>query len=162
VHGQRYDLSTLIYNGSAFDVLPKCTHHGEFSIRASTFLEGQGCRDCAGGFTRTRFIEACNNEDARLYIIKCSNYDEEFYKIGITKNQLKTRFPSGIMMPYGFEVIKEFKDSAEKVWDLEKKLHRKFKQFKYTPSIYFGGFTECFSTYLLVEEVINISLKTLA
>ena len=33
---------------------------------------------------------------------------------------------------------------ADLIFDLEKLLHKKYKEFKYTPIDKFGGYTECF------------------
>ena len=46
-HGDTYDYSMTQYTSSKDPVLVICKKHGEFSIRASKHLEGQGCYRCA-------------------------------------------------------------------------------------------------------------------
>ncbi|MBP5458056.1 MAG: hypothetical protein J6Y37_16330 [Paludibacteraceae bacterium] len=60
VHGDRYDLSKVVYNGSKENVTVTChrkdefgNEHGEFSIRASNFIYGTGCPKCGGHYTYT-------------------------------------------------------------------------------------------------------------
>lgn len=54
-------------------------------------------------------------------------------------------------MPYSYEVIKEIKGSSDFIWDKEVELHRIYKKFKYKPSIYFAGCTECFNISILQD-----------
>ena len=79
-----------------------------------------------------------------LYVIRCFNGNEEFYKIGITSFTIKKRFTRKRDMPYQYEIIQEIKDSAENIYDLEKILHRVYAYWKYKPLISFAGETECF------------------
>ena len=47
-------------------------------------------------------------------------------------------------MPYNYEILQEIPGTGEEVWNLEQKLHKQFKQFKYMPEIKFHGRQECF------------------
>ena len=42
------------------------------------------------------------------------------------------------------------------VWN---KLHRKYKDYKYRPINWFGGHTECYTTKLPIEEIINYTCQ---
>ena len=52
-------------------------------------------------------------------------------------------------MPYSYKIIQEIKSTPDKIYDLEKELHKRHSDFKYKPKIYFpGSIKECFSTYI--------------
>jgi len=117
-------------------------------------LNGNGCQHCNWGFryTRTKWVEYCNNKknaDPIVYIIRCFNNNEEFIKIGITSRSVRKRFYNKKSMPYEYEVIKEIKGSAGFVFNKENELHSLYSEYKYKPSIYFGGETECFNISIL-------------
>jgi len=48
VHGERYDYSSLFYNGSGLKVDIICPQHGVFSQVANSHLMGEGCPSCSG------------------------------------------------------------------------------------------------------------------
>lgn len=84
-----------------------------------------------------------------MYVLKCVKDSEEFYKIGITVHKIYQRFNKA-NMPYKFEILREYKLQAKVAWELEKELHKYFKQYHYTPKISFGGGKkECFSEIAL-------------
>lgn len=85
-----------------------------------------------------------NFDSFKVYIIKCFNKDEEFYKIGRTYTKIKKRFGTKLLMPYKYEVLNEFIGTAEEMYDLETKLKNMNKNNKYLPKIKFGGMQECF------------------
>lgn len=116
------------------------------------------CKKCSainsGGFRRSDFINIAKrkgrSESCVLYVIKCVSDDENFFKIGITTNDVKERFRSEKTLPYKYDIIYEFFMPAVKVWNLEKELHRAHKKanLKYVPKLEFGGMYECFSELL--------------
>ena len=50
-------------------------------------------------------------------------------------------------MPYDYKILRiiESKDDPIYIYNLERKLHKKYKKYKYIPLIFFDGFSECFS-----------------
>jgi predicted nucleic acid-binding Zn-ribbon protein len=46
VHGNKFDISKVIYTGSNNYVTVICYEHGEFIIRASNFIKDRGCPKC--------------------------------------------------------------------------------------------------------------------
>lgn len=46
-HGDKYDYSQTVYNGSKSKVKFICTEHGEIQIRANAHLQGTGCAKCS-------------------------------------------------------------------------------------------------------------------
>jgi len=86
-----------------------------------------------------------------MYIIKCFNEGEEFYKIGKTFKDVEARFKNKEKMPYMWEIIKVIHGNALQISELENKLQQLNKEFKYIPKIDFGGKYECFSK---VEHIV--------
>lgn len=88
-----------------------------------------------------------------LYVIKCFNNFEIFYKIGITSRSVRQRYPTSETMPYNYEIIQEIQDIPENIYNLEIQLKRLLKQFHYIPQVYFrGSKTECFTIPIYLKE----------
>jgi len=148
-HGERYDYSKVVYKGIFYKVEIICTEHGSFFQVAKTHRSGSGCPKCAITIDHTKesYINLCRtyaNGESYLYVIKCFDENEEFYKIGISYYGAKLRFNSKGKMPYEFEILSEIKSEVGLIWDLEKKIHKILRQFRITPSKSFHGATECF------------------
>lgn len=123
-----------------------------------------------------KFKNNCLNNTGIFYIINCFwtelNYNysptdyrfdeaplEYFYKFGITsKDCVEKRFPFHSTLPYCFDVIYELKADPDYIYQLERKISKEVKQFKYKPKKVFNGKTECF---LLKNISIESYLKTL-
>jgi len=87
-----------------------------------------------------------------LYHIRFTSSEESFEKIGISKHSPFKRFGVGRYLEYQMKVL-DIEELPEKECKLkEKKLHKKFLEFNYTPlNEKFSGKTECFfvdSVYL--------------
>lgn len=162
-HGEdKYSYSESVYKGTKKKLKIKCFKHGVFEQTPASHLQGYGCRACAseliGGYSRSDFKRVCdenNNGNATLYIIKCYNDCESFYKIGITSSDLKTRFQSRRAMPYTFEECCLINGEAGFIYDLEVNLHSRLKNWLYEPRINFRGYTECFSTIDPISQTLN-------
>lgn len=161
VHGEGfYDYSMSIYT-SAIEKLEigcKVYGHGTFWQKPNGHLSGEGCPICGvenGGYGKQDYINQSKGRESTLYIIRCFNESEEFYKIGITFVGLKSRFNNKNKLPYSYETIYEYKCDAGCVWDLEKEHHKQYKSNKYLPETLFQGYTECFNTSLPIDEIIN-------
>lgn len=159
VHGNKYDYSLVDYKGANSKLTIICKIHSEFKQTAGSHLNGNGCPKCANIKTKKRMIDTPNGwsisnwddsalkskkfDSFKVYIIKCYNDNESFYKIGRTYTTTKTRFRSFI---YKYEIIKEFIfNTAKEAFDYESKLKREHKKFKYIPMMRFDGKSECFS-----------------
>ena len=151
----KYPIITKLLNINSHTVLKAhCNEHGNFNIKIHHAIEDRGCPFCATenkinnfSFSKTNFIKICNKKNSKgvLYIIKCFNENEEFYKIGITSRSIKERYSSKFEMPYKYEIIQEIIDSPENIYNFEKYLKQCNKQFKYIPLIHFpGAASECF------------------
>lgn len=87
----------------------------------------------------------------KLYIIKCWNEHEEFFKIGRTFRTVEWRFRSKNLLPYNYKIIHiiESKTDAKKIWTLERDLKRFHKEYKHIPKKDFCGQHECFSKIII-------------
>lgn len=88
----------------------------------------------------------------KLYVIRCWNDDEEFYKVGKTFNKIEQRFREAESMPYKYEVIKELESNSFNISRLEHKFHKQLKEHKYSPTIKFEGCTECFTNIKILDD----------
>ncbi len=153
IHKNKFSYNNTIYGNNAFEeIVVTCNKHGDFNIKPNTHLSKRnkgGCPLCAKesvGWNRRTWRRACEGKEGILYIIKCSNNKELFYKIGITSRKLEQRFCNKKTMPYNYKIIKLIKSKdSDYIFNLERKLHKINKKYKYIPKIQFDGFTECFS-----------------
>lgn len=166
IHGDRYDYSKVDYTLAAKKVIIYCNIHNiSFVQSPRSHLKGAGCPKCRTitlskyhtdnptGWSKTNWFKAAERskifDGFKVYIIKCWNEEEEFYKIGRTFTEIRIRF-YGRLLPYEYEILQlfEFKELTEencrKCYDLETELHRKNKKNKYLPKLEFNGRNECF------------------
>mgnify|MGYP005857385263 CR=1 FL=1 len=157
-HNNKYDYSLVDYINNFTKVKIICSDHGVFEQKPSNHLSGQGCPKC-GKMRKEKHI-SCNyidkytkypelgEEVGVIYLMNFINNErnENFYKIGITVNLQKRlnylRCVSDYIVNITF--FKEMKNIECAI--LEKKLHNRFKDFKYIPQEKFNGWTECFNT----------------
>ena len=85
-----------------------------------------------------------NFESFKVYIIRCWNENEEFFKIGKTYRKINQRFRKKDI-PYSYEILKTFEGDSRKMSELEHQLQKDNKEFKYLPKVSFGGEYECFT-----------------
>lgn len=101
----------------------------------------------------TQFKHTCERYDnyGTLYLIKASDFDETFYKIGITGLQsAKNRFTYGGRIPYCYQIVWEVQGDPTVIWELEIEYKRLIKKlgYHYLPKVPFGGsLTECFKCH---------------
>lgn len=154
IHNNKYDYKNLIYKSAHDKIKIICPIHGEFEQTAHSHLNGSGCPKCfnelrklnSPSWNKTSWLTAAskakNFDSFKLYVIKCYNETETFYKIGRTYNTLKTRFKQ---LPYQYEIIKTIiSEDGGYIYDLENRFKRINKHKRYTPKIKFGGMYECF------------------
>ena len=179
IHGNKYDYSLVEYTHFEKNVKIICHEHEIFEQTPSVHLRGSGCRKCSNdkmselqgklnnGWNYTLWEnkgkESKQFDSFKVYIIKCYNEYETFYKIGKTFNTVQHRFQSKRHLPYTYDIIKIIENTARIVSDLEKSLHKIHKEYYYTPQIYFEGNKECFSklNIELIEEELTLIEKTI-
>lgn len=173
VHGDLYDYSLVEYV-NAFVKIKIISSKGIFEQTPADHLSGKGCsilgylkiseynKENPPGWSYTNWEKAAlkskSFDSFKVYIIKCWNNNEKFYKIGKTYTTVEKRFGSKRNMPYNYEITKEIKfdktkEGSRLCCKTEKDLHIQFKNHKYTPLIKFRGMYECF------EDIFNINLK---
>ena len=172
-HGDKYDYSLVDYKNNIIKIKIICPIHNVFEQKPSDHLSGNGCPSCGvesisrknganpSGWTITNWFNKAKDSNSfdifKIYIIRCWNNQEDFYKIGRTYQSTKRRFHSKKTMPYSYEIIKEFVfdkhteiiDNARDCFNKETELKRLHKDYKYIPEIKFAGMQECFSQIII-------------
>lgn len=155
VHSGKYTYENTMYLDAESFVTITCPVHGDFQQRAKVHIHGSGCTECAnvnrGSWTKDnwKLCETSTNfESFKLYVIKCWNDEETFYKIGRTATYIHHRFAPS-RLPYSWKLVYLEEGSSDYIYDLEKHLHKAHKELKYTPIKVFDGYSECFSDYIL-------------
>ena len=150
IHTNFYIYTKSIYKNRRSKLIITCPIHGDFLQNAGLHLAGSGCPTCSiskSGWSKTDFKNHCiknNNGLGILYVIRCFNETEEFYKIGITSLSINKRFSKVRDLPYLYEIVHEFQDDPEIIYNLETQLHKLFTPYSYKPLRPFKGSTECF------------------
>ena len=149
VHGDKYDYSKTVYTIAHEKVTITCPIHGDFEQVAYYHLNGNGCRVCGyqyNCYTKENYVASCPN-GSYLYLIKMFGNDEEFYKIGISKNVKNRLRQIEISSNYTYKtkiIHKVFNTDASIVYDFEIFMHDKYHSLSYKPNKSFHGMSECF------------------
>lgn len=154
VHNGFFSYDKVDYKSAIEKVTITCPLHGDFEQTPNSHLHGYGCYDCSRlGFKRDELdIDKAKKIKCYLYLIKLSNKDETFYKVGISRRP-KKRFYD--LKRHGFNLEKVqmvFGNLLDSV-TIESKVLREFKCFKYMPVTEMHGYTECFTKDLPIKEV---------
>lgn len=160
IHNFKYDYNKVDYINENSKIIIICKLHGDFTQQAGSHKQGHGCKKCAdistsnyqknnsSGWSVSNWIKTSKKskdfDNFKVYVIKCWNETEEFYKIGRTFLKTKKRFESKTQLPYKYEILKEIVGDAKEIVNFEAKLKKEHKTFKYTPKIKFNGMHECF------------------
>lgn len=144
-----YDFSQVRFDKDV-DLLVRvrCPRHGWINTKAKKLLAGRGCVSCN--------TESLMDQGAMIYIIRCFDSQEEFYKIGITTKSIEQRFIFPALMPYEYEVLSLQNGDRKKLYKFEALLLRLLKKYKYKPKKSFTGQTECFSNIEPIRKKFNI------
>lgn len=98
-------------------------------------------------------------DENSFYILSCSNENEKFIKVGITMLNISRRYSGQKCLPYDWEVIYEnICDTTDGI-RVENEMHDSFDRF--TPSIKFGGYSECYS-YKDAEAIVSKAKQSLS
>lgn len=160
IHKDRYIYTKTLYGKNAHEkVVLTCRIHGDFYISPNRVISQKaGCPKCSKisqirklkaqnnlGWSRTNWIKRLKGKSATLYILKCWNQEEEFFKIGITGNSVSRRYRGPKALPYNYEVVHvvESKDIGY-IYDLEHRILKQTNSLKYIPKKPFvGSLLEC-------------------
>ena len=151
VHFERYNYDLVDYINSHTPVKILCEKHGVFEQRPNNHINGSGCSNCTSEYkvgSIKWWCKICEGKKGVFYVLKCSNKQESFIKIGITCKSIKYRYRKKVQMPYTFEVLHE--EHSNNLYEIAKKeslFKKHLKIYHYQPKIKFGGSkTECFSS----------------
>ena len=160
-HNEQYVKQKLLENGfqllstyqgtlkSAKHKCLKCNHI--FTRRIESSLYGlHGCKNCydqtKNGWVCSSYFKnkpEMKDVPCKVYLLKFSGNNEEFYKIGITRQKLSERTRK---IPYNLIESKVIETTFYEAYKIEKELKQKIKPQKYRPEIKFDGCGECFKT----------------
>ena len=166
VHNYKYDYSKTEYKGAHVKMTIICPEHGEFLQHPFAHVRGHGCWECCkkeikgghGGLnlvTAERKKDEWENQQAYLYYIKMNSETENFYKIGITTQDLQRRFRN--MTSYSYEILNYVTTNLYEAVKLERSVLELTKDCKYMPAVRFDGYTECFSS--TIPEINDLLLS---
>ena len=147
IHNDRYTYIDINYEKIEDKIRIFCPVHGEFRQSAINHKNGSGCPNCKALKNVWSFDilkQHGLDKETILYIIKCYDEEELFYKIGITtRKSVKARFASAI--PYNYEIEHETIGDVLTMFETEKVLHSLLVEYSYKPNKTFGGHTECYN-----------------
>jgi len=106
-HGNKYDYSKVEYKTTEDKVIIVCPEHGEFLMRPRAhYKDRRGCPSCDDG-TKSGFSNSSKwavNRPKFFYVIEAFGHGERFLKIGLTVEDITSRFLKG-QFPYDYKVI---------------------------------------------------------
>lgn len=85
IHGEKYDYSKVVYNGSRVKVEIICPTHGSFWQEPADHIRGRGCNLCNKHhkMNNIEFIEKASKKHNNFYDYSLSNYIDAFTKVKI-------------------------------------------------------------------------------
>jgi len=90
----------------------------------------------------------------KLYLLKVSSEDEVFYKIGVTKTSINTRYKnSSLHKNYKINILEEVEGNLYDMFQVEQLLKKLYSLYKYIPKYRFDGCTECFSIFIPLKII---------
>lgn len=165
VHGNKYIYDYVDYVKSTIKVQIVCPHHGPFMQRPTQHMTGEGCPECGkyrwfseqGGYSDQYFVNNPSEKQKRgmLYLLRFTSNIETFYKVGITTQTIKQRFHWGYAA-YVIEVVKVSMVTIYEAWRKEQRIIGSFQHQQYIPTVKIGGYTECLSEHINIQDVITL------
>lgn len=143
----KHKILSIDYKNQSSLFTIKCPKHGKFKITYSSYLSNQSCVKCGHlkkGWSNKKYSSKKSN--VKLYIIKCFDELECFYKIGITSKNLHDRL---LAIPYNTNVLKIVQGDTNSILHLESNLLNYHNKYQYIPQKKFGGYSECISKLML-------------
>lgn len=158
--GNKYDYSFVEYVNNSTRVKIICPEHGAFEQLAGSHMNGSGCFECSANLRHWNYKAYCKRSEefantiGKLYLLKLTNKDETFLKVGVSVGFLN-RLAKYRQDGFEIEVIKTYDDLAINIAEKESELLRfiKTNNLKYTPLTKFSGRTEC--AILEAEDLIT-------
>ena len=164
VHNNKYDYSLVTYKNNKTKITILCPEHGQFQQPPDNHLSGQGCPTCGkalkggtGSYSHEYFSNNPNQKliPGVLYVAEITNHKDHFLKIGITCNDLKTRYASKKPASMRIIPIVEHQTTLFDAFLQEQHLLVILKPYRYFPNNKFGGYTECFKVTNEVKDILD-------
>lgn len=168
IHDNKYDYSKFKYKNDRGKSIIICPIHGEFLQCPGDHYKSKGCGLCGNlntskyqrenpnGWSYKTWIKKAENskyfDSFKLYIIKCWNENEIFYKIGRTYTTVRYRFRFKTQLPYKYKILKEIIGDPQEIVNLELKLKKEHTDYKYIPNEKFDGMHECYKQIIYNNE----------
>ena len=159
LHDNKYKYSAVTFEKTQEKVMIECPEHGIFKLTVNKHLLGKECPKCTmhgrvqnGWKTSTWEIAGSKSKNFiaySVYVIKCKNDTEEFYKIGKTFRSMSDRIGKIKEAGYSVEVIQHTIGTALDMSKKEKSMHRQNINTKYVPTVKFCGCQECYTEVIL-------------
>lgn len=148
-----YSYKKSKYKGARYLMNIHCNYcNKEFDQTPDAHInQSQGCPTC--GEHIKYFGDYLHNIIAKkifiegwLYVINIYSDTESFFKIGISRRGVKRRF-GGVHLPdeYDYDTICELPIGMVDGYLQEQFILKEYKNYKYSPDIYFAGHSECLS-----------------
>jgi hypothetical protein len=146
VHDGKFDYSKAVYISAKEPIEIVCKEHGSFWQDPNNHLNGAGCPSCSNrGFNK--------DLPAILYYLRINDGYKILWKIGITNNTVKDRFPRdfkkiSILETWGYEV-------GNDAYIREQQIIKQYKHVSYIgdPVLLDSGNTELF-----IEDILGLDV----
>lgn len=162
IHNNFYNYSKTKYNENNNKIIIICPSHGEFLQTFSSHLKGHGCQKCANeikSIGRQYLYKKNTNQYTTLYIYKLYNNNEEFIKIGISKNiKIREKYYNKF---YKTSLLYSKKYFLHEAYNIEQYLLNMLYKNSYTPLLKFIGNEECIKNVDIknIKKLLNFKIK---
>ncbi len=143
----------MVRRGYYYYVVASCYHHGDWLCNVHEHLNGIGCPNCNSN--RKQYCKSSTNKTKNHQSILYYFLDEisNLYKIGITSQTFKNRFPNKLLKDIKLIETWDF-DSFEEARDEESRLHKLYYKHRvFNPRFANNGGTEFFKKDILGLDV---------
>jgi hypothetical protein len=146
-------------------------HNYKYNQKAGNHIKGvQGCPFCMGKVLMYNRDNIKQHKDflekiqGVLYIVKLSNGQESFYKVGITAESRFDYRMNQLKKSYNLYIEYTEYSNMVDIYNQEQNFLKEFKNYRYNPLIKFKGYTECLSinplnAYGFWEEELRATTK---
>lgn len=158
--GEKWDYSEFKYDTNYTKTTVICKFHGGFLVTPGNHKAGKGCPNCRDEAFRLREGrgEDLNEIPYYLYIINLVGQDENFFKVGITRD-INQRLYRLNLSKYSATLVHSYKYLTEECKRIESYFLRQFIKFRYYPKHLFPGHTECVSIDPVALEMESMFTK---
>ena len=150
LHKNKYDYSLINYINTSVKLEIICPVHGKFKQTPTHHFVNNGCKKCGDSEKQGWWYKnpLNHNKLSNVYILKFTNDNHSFLKVGISTNIQKriNTLNNDTNNEYNISLIKSISNYSYYCFQLEKRFKNKIKiqNRNYLPIINFMGKNECF------------------